>query len=27
VLEQYQTEEGRIIVPECLRPYCGFDSI
>ena len=27
LLEQYQTEDGRINVPECLRPYCGFDVI
>ncbi|MEY3385870.1 MAG: Seryl-tRNA synthetase [Bacteroidota bacterium] len=27
LLEQYQTEDGRINVPECLRPYCGFDQI
>lgn len=27
LLEQYQTEDGHIIIPEVLRPYCGFDSI
>jgi len=27
LLEHYQTEEGRVIIPECLRPYCGFDQI
>ncbi|MBU3698822.1 MAG: serine--tRNA ligase [Candidatus Kapabacteria bacterium] len=27
LLEQYQTEDGRINVPECLRSYCGFDHI
>lgn len=27
LLEQYQTSDGRIIVPECLRMYCGFDTI
>ena len=27
LLEQYQTDDGHIIIPEVLRPYCGFDSI
>lgn len=27
LLEQYQTEDGRVIIPEVLRPYTGFDSI
>lgn len=26
ILENYQTPEG-IVIPEVLRPYCGFDSI
>jgi len=26
ILENFQTPEG-IIVPEVLRPYCGFDVI
>lgn len=26
LLENYQTENG-IVIPEVLRPYCGFDSI
>ena len=27
LLEQHQTEDGRINIPECLRPYTGFDTI
>ena len=27
LLEHYQTEDGRVIIPECLRLYCGFDQI
>lgn len=27
LLEQHQTEDGRIVIPECLRRYTGFDSI
>lgn len=27
LLEQYQTEDGRIAIPEVLRPYCGFETI
>jgi seryl-tRNA synthetase len=27
ILEHYQTEDGRIRVPEALRPYCRFDLI
>lgn len=27
LLEHYQTEDGRVIIPECLRSYCGFDQI
>jgi seryl-tRNA synthetase len=26
ILENYQTEDG-ILIPEVLRPYCGFDKI
>jgi len=26
ILENYQTPEG-IVIPEVLRPYCGFDII
>jgi seryl-tRNA synthetase len=26
ILENYQTPEG-ILIPEVLRPYCGFDII
>jgi seryl-tRNA synthetase len=27
ILENYQQEDGSVIVPEALRPYCGFDRI
>lgn len=27
LLEQHQTEDGKIIIPECLRRYTGFDAI
>ena len=27
LLEQYQTADGRIKIPECLQSYCGFDTI
>jgi len=27
LLEQYQTAEGTITIPEVLRPYCGYDVI
>ncbi|MBU3679092.1 MAG: serine--tRNA ligase [Candidatus Kapabacteria bacterium] len=27
LLEHYQTEDGRVVLPECLRPYCGFAEI
>lgn len=27
ILENYQQEDGSIIIPEVLRRYCGFDSI
>ena len=27
IIENYQTEDGKIIVPEVLRPYTGFDRI
>ncbi len=27
LLEQFQTPEGTVVVPEALRPYCGFDII
>ncbi len=27
ILENYQQADGSIIVPEVLRPYCGFDRI
>ena len=27
ILEDNQTEDGRIRVPDCLRPYTGFDYI
>ncbi len=27
LLEHYQTEDGGVVIPECLRPYCGFDQI
>ena len=27
LLEQYQTAEGRIRIPECLQQYCGFTEI
>jgi seryl-tRNA synthetase len=26
IIENYQTEKG-IVIPEVLRPYCGFDII
>ncbi len=27
LLEQYQTEDGHIQIPNCLQEYCGFDKI
>lgn len=27
LLEQYQTVEGRVRIPECLQQYCGFTEI
>jgi seryl-tRNA synthetase len=27
LLEQYQTADGHVKIPEVLRPYCGFDQI
>lgn len=27
LLEQYQTEDGKIQIPPCLQKYCGFDQI
>ncbi|MBP7005950.1 serine--tRNA ligase [Patescibacteria group bacterium] len=27
ILENYQQEDGSILVPEVLRPFCGFDVI
>lgn len=27
IMENYQQKDGSIIVPEVLRPYCGFDRI
>jgi seryl-tRNA synthetase len=27
ILENYQTAEGDVIVPEVLRPYMGVDRI
>ena len=27
IMENYQQEDGSIVVPEVLRPYCGFDKI
>lgn len=27
LLEQYQTPQGRIAIPECLQQYCGFNEI
>jgi len=27
LLEQYQTPEGKITIPECLQQYCGFSTI
>ncbi len=27
LLEQYQTADGHIALPECLQQYCGFDTI
>jgi seryl-tRNA synthetase len=27
ILENYQQEDGSILIPEVLRPYCGFDKI
>ena len=27
ILENYQTADGTVIIPEVLRPYCGFDEI
>ncbi len=27
LLENHQQEDGSIAVPECLRPFCGFDRI
>lgn len=27
LLEKYQTPDGRILIPECLQPYCGFSEI
>lgn len=27
LLEHYQTEDGRVVLPDCLRPYCGFAEI
>lgn len=27
ILENYVQEDGSVIVPEVLRPYCGFDKI
>lgn len=27
ILENYQEKDGSIVVPEALRPYCGFDKI
>ncbi|MBI2794977.1 MAG: serine--tRNA ligase [Ignavibacteria bacterium] len=27
LLEQYQMPDGKVRVPPCLRPYCGFDEL
>ena len=27
ILENYQQEDGTILIPEVLRPYTGFDTI
>ena len=27
LLEQFQTKDGEVLIPECLQPYCGFDRI
>ncbi|MFA5857756.1 MAG: serine--tRNA ligase [Elusimicrobiota bacterium] len=27
ILENYQQPDGSIVIPEALRPYCGFDKI
>jgi seryl-tRNA synthetase len=27
IIENYQQEDGSIVIPEVLRPYTGFDLI
>ncbi len=27
IMENYQQEDGSILIPDVLRPYCGFDKI
>ena len=27
IMENFQQEDGTVIVPEVLRPLCGFDRI
>ncbi|MCI0440358.1 MAG: serine--tRNA ligase, partial [Chloroflexi bacterium] len=27
ILENYQQEDGSVLIPETLRPYTGFDRI
>jgi len=27
IMENHQTEDGRVIIPDALRPYTGFDEI
>ena len=27
IMEHYQTPEGKVVIPEALRPYCRFDII
>jgi seryl-tRNA synthetase len=27
ILENYQQEDGSVIIPEVLRPYTGYDKI
>jgi seryl-tRNA synthetase len=26
-MENFQQEDGTVIIPEVLRPFCGFDKI
>ena len=27
IMESYQQEDGSILIPEVLQPFCGFDKI